>query len=110
MSIITRIKALAFVLLLTGSITLSCIGVLGAIEPSFTNGARAEHVDGKITRLKNGMDFVFQTSSGRVMQFQCNKACRATLGHLRRHMNEHAHTDVFYVEGPNNSLLAIDVD
>ena len=33
-----------------------------------------------------------------------------SLGHMQRHLREHAYTDVYFVQGPNNSLMALNVD
>jgi hypothetical protein len=68
------------------------------------------HADGKIVSLGPGKDFVLETASGQRLVFDCSVQCRASLGHMQRHLREQAHTDVYFVQGPNNSLMALNVD
>lgn len=110
MSFITRIRAAIVVIVLIGSITLACMELVIVLQPAVANNSHTEHVNGVIKQVGNGLDFVLQTSTGRLMKFTCEKGCKATLGHLQRHIREKAKTDVYYIEGPNNSLLALDVD
>jgi hypothetical protein len=68
------------------------------------------HADGKIVSLGPGKDFVLETASGQRLVFECSEQCRASLGHMQRHLREHAHTDVYFMQGPNNSLMVLNVD
>jgi len=68
------------------------------------------HADGKIVSLGPGKDFVLETASGQRLVFDCSDQCRASLEHMQRHLREHAHTDVYFVQGPNNSFMALNVD
>ncbi len=83
-----RLYAAVAVVLLIGS--LSIVGVLAITGPD--------------------RDFTFKTATGKLLQFQCRNQCRASAGHLQRHINEKANTDVYYLQGPGNTLLVIDVD
>jgi hypothetical protein len=105
-----RITAAFFVLLLIGVISLAGIVATQWIGPVLAHGTNAQHADGKITQLGPGKDFTLVTATGQKMQFQCQNQCRASLGHLQRHLLEKAHTDVYFMQGENNTLIAIDVD
>ncbi|HYX48760.1 MAG TPA: hypothetical protein VE843_03410 [Ktedonobacteraceae bacterium] len=109
-SIVPRIAAAIFVCLLVGSISLACVGAVGLVVPMFTRGANVAHADGKIVSIGPGRDFVLETASGQRFDFQCTDQCRASLGHMQRHLRELAHTDVYFVQGPNKSLMALNVD
>ena len=109
-SIFPRIAAAIFVCLLIGSISLVCVGAVALIGPIVTHGDNVVHADGKIVSLGPGKDFVLETASGQHLVFECSVQCRASLGHMQRHLREHAHTDVYFVQGPNNSLMALNVD
>jgi hypothetical protein len=109
-SIFPRIAAAIFVCLLFGSIALACVGAVALVGPTFTHGDNVAHADGEIVSIGPGRDFVLETPGGRRFDFQCTDQCRASLGHMQRHFREHAHTDVYFVQGPNNSLMALNVD
>ncbi len=105
-----RITAAACVLLLIGSLSLFCIALLAYSTPSYLQGQHAEMVGGKIVAIESGRDFMLETTSGKDLYFHCDSLCHASLAHLWRHLREHATTDVYYKEGPQHSLLALDVD
>jgi hypothetical protein len=109
-SIFPRIAAAIFVLLLIGSLALACVGGVALIGPMFSHGDNVAHADGKIITIGPGRDFVLETASGQQLVFQCPDQCRASLGHMQRHLRERAHTDVYYIQGPNKSLMALNVD
>jgi len=109
-SIFPRIAAAIFVCLLIVSISLACVGAVALIGPMFSHGNNEVHADGKIVSIGPGRDFVLETASGHRFDFQCTVQCRASLGHMQRHLLEHAHTDVYFVQGPDNSLMALNVD
>ncbi len=109
-SIFPRIAAGIFLLLLIGSLSLFCVGGVALISPMFSHGDNVTHEDGKIISIGPGRDFVLETVSGQHLVFQCVDQCQASLGHMQRHLREHAYTDVYYVQGPNKSLLALNVD
>jgi hypothetical protein len=109
-SIFPRIAAAIFVCLLIGSISLACVGAVALIGPIFTHGDNVVHTDGKIVSIGPGRDFVLETASGRRIVFECADQCRASLGHMQRHLREHALTDVYFVQGSNDSLMALNVD
>jgi len=109
-SIFPRVAAAIFVCLLIGSMSLAWVGAVALIGPMFANGDNGVHADGKIVSIGPGRDFVLVTASGRRFVFQCTDQCRASMEHMQRHLREHAHTDVYFVQGPNNSLMALSVD
>jgi hypothetical protein len=109
-SIFPRVAAAIFVCLLIGSLSLACVGTVALIGPMFSHGDNVTHADGKIVSIEPGRDFVLETASGHRFVFQCMDQCRASIEHMQRHLREHAHTDVYFVQGPNNSLMALNVD
>ena len=109
-AIFPRIAAAIFVCLLISSIALACVGAVALIGPMFAHGDNVAHTDGKIISIGPGRDFVLETASGQRFAFQCVDQCRASLGHMQRHLREHAQTDVYFVQGPKNSLMALNVD
>jgi hypothetical protein len=98
------------VVILIGSIALVSIGVVAGLGPTLAHGDNVDHEAGTIVAIGPGKDFVLLTSDGQRLSFLCTALCRASLGHMQRHMREHAHTDVYYLPGPNRSLMALDVD
>lgn len=109
-SLMPRFAAFVCVLLLIGSIAIAGIGAVALFGPVLAHGNNTEHAAGQIVAIGPGEDFVLKTASGTSMTFQCAAQCRASLGHLQRHLREHAHTDVYYIQGPDNTLMALDVD
>ena len=105
-----RFMAALCVVLLIG--VLSLIGVLGiaVLGPALGHGENVSHAAGQVIALGPGKDFVLLTATGQRLTFQCGGECRASLGHLMRHMREKAHTDVYYIEAANRTLMALDVD
>lgn len=109
-SLFPRIAAAIFVILLIGSISLVCVGVVVMFGPMLTHGDNVVHADGKIIQVGPDKNFVLETATGQRLDFECDNQCKASLGHLQRHLREHAHTDVYYVQGPNRILMVLDVD
>lgn len=109
-SVFPRIAAAILVFLLIGGLSLACVGGVALIGPIFAHGDNVAHVDGKIVSIGPGRDFVLDTVSGQHLVFQCTDQCRVSLGHMQRHLRERAHTDVYYIQGPNKSLMALNVD
>lgn len=114
-----RITAVLFLLLLIGGLSLLCINALNLMAPTYSYGSNVEHVghvehvEGKIVQMVvsgSEMDFVLETANGQFLHFQCASSCHASPWHVERHMREHASTDVYYVEGPQHSLQAVEVD
>jgi len=106
--IFPRIAAAVFVLLLIGILAAVCVGGFALFAPMLTYGNNAEHADGKIVSVGPGKDFVLKTATGTFLHFQCGSSCHSSLLHMQRH--EGAHTDVYYVAGAKNILLAVYVD
>jgi hypothetical protein len=108
--IATRIKAVIFVFLLIGSLAVAGIAVAAWLGPMSAHGTNVMHVGGSVLQVGPGRDFVFKTDNDKQMAFLCDTGCRASLRHLVRHVKEKAHTDVYYIQGPNHELLVMDVD
>jgi len=109
-SVFPRIAAAICALLLIGSLSLVGVGGVALIGPMFTHGDNAAHADGKILSIGPGRDFVLVTSNGQHLFFQCMDQCLASLAHMQRHLRERAHTDVYFIHGPDKSLMAMNVD
>ena len=106
-----RISAGIVVLLLIGIFSLVGVGLVAWAGPQLTHDPTALHVGGKITKLvAPGKNFVFQTDAHQTLYFVCGSGCRASFTHMVRHVNEKAHTDVYYRVGSDNTLQAIYVD
>jgi hypothetical protein len=105
-----RLLAAFSVLSLIGVLSLSCILGVALIGPALSHGEHVDHTAGQIISIGPGRNFVLLTGTGKRLAFQCTADCRASLGHMLRHLSEHAHTDVYYVEGANKTLMALDVD
>ncbi len=106
----THVRAAIFVLLLIGCLAWAGVAVVAWLGPASAHGTNVMHVGGYVIRLGPGKDFVFETDSGEKMAFVCSTGCRASLRHLLRHVKEKAHTDVYYIPGPNHELLVVDAD
>ncbi len=109
MQLTPRVKAALCVLLLIGGWVLGVVGVVNSVGPALAHDTKSDHVAGKITRIVGGMNFQFKTSNGKILTFQCTTKCRASLGHMQRHINEKATTDVYYIKD-DDVFLARDVD
>lgn len=105
-----RLAAIFFVMVLL-TIT-SCTGImlLQQIGPAAQVAAQhPEHIDGTIVSVTEERSFVLRTASGTDLQFSCGTSCHASLWHIQRHVQEQAHTDVWY-ESQNHQLQALYVD
>src|SRR6266702_2308066 len=109
-SIFPRIAAVIFVFLLIGSLSLACVGAVALIGPMVSHGDNVAHADGKIISIGPGREFVLETGSGQQLIFQCMDQCRASMGHIQRHLRERAYTDVYYIPGMDKILMALNVD
>ncbi len=105
-----RITAAIFVLLLIGCFALVGIGSVALVGPGMTHSMMSDHDSGMIMTISPDMSFTLKTADGKKMSFQCSDRCKIALSHMTRHELEKAHTDVYYVEEANNTLLALDVD
>jgi hypothetical protein len=88
------------------------LAILGTqyIGTQITHGNMVEHTHGIIlSTADGGNSLVFKTDSGQIMHFICSERCSTELGHMQRHIHEHAPTDVYYKQ-ENNNLTAVDVD
>ena|SRR2546423_1499210 len=104
-----RMTAALFVLVLVGSLSLVLVSAVW-FSPTVSHGPSAQAAHGTITAIGPGRDFVLQTKAGQLLHFQCGDRCRASLEHMQRHKVEKAATDVYFVQGANRLLIALDVD
>jgi len=111
-----RVSAVAFLIFLIGSLSLLCIGVIALHRPVVSADSdqfTIESAEGEIVAIgPTGpeMDFVLKTATGQYVHFRCASSCQASVGHLQRHFYEQATTYVYYVEEPDKTLLALNVD
>ncbi|MGH2509036.1 MAG: hypothetical protein ACRDHZ_16770 [Ktedonobacteraceae bacterium] len=109
-SLFPRLLATLCVLVLIGGISLICLLGIAWGGPALSHGTHVEHAAGEIVALGPDKNFTLLTAVGKRLTFQCGPECHASLAHMQRHMSESAHTDVYYIEGPDASLMALDVD
>jgi hypothetical protein len=108
-----RVSAVVLLIFLIGSLSLLCIGVIAMHQPTGSVGSdqhNVEQAEGKIVAIGPEMDFVLKTATGQYLHFHCASSCHASMGHLQRHLYEQATTFVYYVEEPNKTLTALNVD
>ncbi|MBA2676962.1 MAG: hypothetical protein H0U76_00975 [Ktedonobacteraceae bacterium] len=105
-------RAGAFVLTFTFILLLSLGGIalMLGIGTTITHGRTVEHSAGVVVQMGEDEDLVLLTASGEREQFRCVQRCLIERGHIVRHIREHAHTDVYYIEMPDKKLVATDVD
>jgi len=105
-----RITAAVFVLLFIGCFALIGVESVVLVGPTLTHSTQAAHDAGTIKQINADMSFTLMTADGKLVRFQCSASCKTALGHMMRHRNENAHTDVYYVAEANDTFLALDVD
>lgn len=105
-----RTGATIFVILLLGILGYVGIALASWLGPMSAHGTNVMHVGGDVIEVGPGRNFVFETDTKEKLDFVCSTDCRASLRHLVRHVKEKAHTDVYYILGPNHELLVKDVD
>lgn len=105
-----RLLAALSVTLLIGALALAGMLGIALVGPALNHGTHTAHAAGMLVALGPGRNFTLLTATGQRLTFLCEKECRASPGHLQRHLAEHAHTDVYYIEDANHLLMALDVD
>jgi hypothetical protein len=105
-----RIGATIFVFLLIGILAWAGVAAAAWLGPMSAHGTNVMHVGGDVLQVGPGKNFVFETDTKEKLAFVCSTGCRASLRHLQRHVKEKAHTDVYYIQGPDHELLVKDVD
>lgn len=105
-----RRGAALFVFLLIGILGFAGIAVASWLGPISAHGTNVMHVGGDVIEVGPGRNFVFETDTKEQLDFVCSTGCRASLRHLIRHVKEKAHTDVYYILGPDHELHVKDVD
>ena len=105
-----RVGAAIFVFLLIALLAIGGIVLVNEVGPSLVHGTMAQHNSGKIVKIGPGRDFLLETGTQQKIHFTCSARCLTQLNHMQRHLTEKANTDVYYILGMNNTLVAIDVD
>ncbi len=100
------VLAFAFILLLS----FAGINLTLGVGTTITHGRLVEHSAGVIVQMGGDENLVLLTSSGTREQFRCVQRCLIERDHIVRHIRERAHTDVYYMEMPDKTLDATDVD
>ncbi len=98
--------AFAFIILLSWG----AIALTQTIGTTITHGRNVQHNDGVIVTLDQQQNLVLMASNGVRVQLRCVERCLGERDHIVRHIREHAHTDVYYVQMPDGVLAATDVD
>jgi hypothetical protein len=107
----TRMAAAIFVVLLIGILAIAGIAGVAVVGPIMGHGGNVQHASGKVIEVGPGKNFVLlETGTGAKKAFTCGTDCRASARHLQRHLKEKANTDVYYVLGANQELIAKDAD
>lgn len=120
-----RIMAALSVAFLAIGLASVLIAVLAIGGPLLVHGPDVEHHAGIIQTLNEDQSFILLTHDGQELHFLCQKRCLRQLEHIRRHINEKALTDVYFIremvsdkvqtsQQDNNTsqeiLIAVDVD
>jgi hypothetical protein len=106
----SRIAAAFTVIALFVLIIVLTILATQIISMQLTHGNVVGHKHGIVlSKSKSDNSLMFKTDSGQVIHFACSARCLAQLGHMQRHIYEHAPTDVYYTQ-ENQTLVAVDVD
>ncbi len=107
----TRMAAAFVVFLLIGVLALAGVAGTAWLGPVMGHGTNVMHISGKVVEVGPGKNFVLlETKTGTKKAFTCGTECRASTRHLQRHLKEGANTDVYYVLGANQVLVAKDAD
>ena len=107
---LSRITAFATALIIIAVLTLAGITLTLHAGCLFTQSSGVAMEGGFIKKFDAPDSFDFVTDKGEVEHFICTDRCIAAQPHMQRHINEHAHTNIYYKQAPNGSLYAIDVD
>lgn len=100
-----RIAAWLVVLALVGMGTLCALQGLRALEPQTPE--RLEHVHGIVVAMRAGDQFAVRAPGHvGIIWFRIASGARISLAHLERHLQEHASTDVYYLDQGQDMPLA----
>jgi len=109
---IPRMKAIIFTVLIIGIVSFAAIEVYARVMPTLDHGSIAQHDDGTIVSMNasNTVLTLKSAVSGKMVEFECSARCLSQIQHIRRHITEKAHTDVYFIQQGAGLPLAIDVD
>lgn len=109
---IPRMKAFIFTVLLIGVVSFVGIEVAARVGPMLDHGTTVQHDDGTVVSMNAAGTMLTLKSaiSGKMVEFQCSAHCRSQIQHIRRHIMEKAHTDVYFIQQGTGISIAIDVD
>lgn len=106
----SRINAFIAAFLIIAVFTLAGIALTLEIGSTLHHGPDVVMDGGFIKKFDTPNSFEFVTDEGQVEHFECIERCVGAQAHMQRHINEHAHTNVYYMQTPNGDLYAVDVD
>ena len=110
MKFLPDLCGIGFVVMLIGCLSFASISLLDISVSPLSSEPTMSYAQGVLVTVSPDRDFVLLTTQGMYLHFRCAIACRASLGHLQRHLREHASTDVYYEVSSQNILLAHYVD
>jgi hypothetical protein len=107
-----RVKALIFTVLIIGVVSFAAIKAYSYVMPMLDHGTMAQHDDGTVVSMNAGGTVLTLKSavSGKMVEYECSARCRSQIQHIRRHITEKAHTDVYFIQQGTGLPVAIDVD
>jgi hypothetical protein len=101
----SQVAAWLIVLALVGAMTLGIVQGLPMLEPAAPG--RLDHMHGVIVSIKGNDTFAVRESGhASLVWFRIARGAPISLAHLRRHLAEHAQTDVFYQDQRQGTPLA----
>jgi hypothetical protein len=105
-------KAILFTILIIGAVSFVIIEVAAYVGPMLDHGTTARHDDGTIVSMNVAGTMLTLKSavSGKTVEYECSARCRLQIQHIRRHITEKAHTDVYFIQQGAGIPIAIDVD
>lgn len=110
MKLFPRVAAaivVSVLLIITSTITIIITQNIGAAI-TYSTGVIHKHgtVIGKVDATKS---LTFKTDNGEILHLICTQRCLTEFGHMERHINEKAPTDLYYKEEGNQDI-AVNVD
>jgi hypothetical protein len=107
-----RVVAIVLTGICVVGIGLVSMGIVGGVGELVVRGSGSEHVQGVIVQVTYQTEtrLRVRTNEGEELTFICQKRCLEQVQHIERHLTNGASTDVYFVHGVSNELIAVDVD
>lgn len=90
--------------LVAGIVSIAILNISGPRYPS-----RTRHIIGYVTDVSDD-SFEVETAKKQSMSFIEMPGTRVSVAHLKRHLNEHAPTDVYYLVASDGAYIVVNVD